>query len=102
MIMIMMVMMMMACRHIPNMTKSHHGGNKSVMIKVGMCQCPNPTIHDKVKLGPVGSDNLFNSMIQHIQIILVAHSAAIHHHHHHQRQNQHQQNLMSKLKKHLP
>ena len=27
-----------ACRHIPNMTKSHHGGNMSVMIKVGMCQ----------------------------------------------------------------
>ena len=78
------------------------------MIKVGMCQ--NPTIHDKVQLGPVAGDKLFNSMIQHIQINLVAHSAAIHHHqyhqHHnlHQRQNQHQQNLMSKLnkKKHLP
>ena len=43
---------------------------------------------------------------QHIQILLVAHSAAIHHnqyhqhHHHHQRHNHHQnqQNLMSKLK----
>ena len=34
----MMNMMMMACRHIPTMTKSHHGGNMSVMIKVGMCQ----------------------------------------------------------------
>ena len=28
-------------------------GNVSVMIKVGMCQCQNPTIHDKVQLGPV-------------------------------------------------
>ena len=51
---------MMACRHIPTMTKSHHGGNMSVMIKVGMCQCQNPTIHDKVQLGPVGSGKLFN------------------------------------------
>ena len=33
-------------------------GNMSVMIKVGMCQ--NPTIHDKVQLGPVGSGKLFN------------------------------------------
>ena len=36
---------MMACRHIPTMTKSHHGGEMSVMIKVGMCQCQIPTIH---------------------------------------------------------
>ena len=44
---------------------------------------------------------------QHIQILLVAHSAAIHHnqyhqhHHHHQRHNHHQnqQNFMNKLKK---
>ena len=35
-------------------------GNVSVMIKVGMCQCQNPTIHDKVQLGPVGSGKLFN------------------------------------------
>ena len=28
----------MACRHIPTMTKSHHGGEMSIMIKVGMCQ----------------------------------------------------------------
>ena len=56
----MMMVTMMACRHIPTMTKSHHGGNMSVMIKVGMCQCQNPTIHDKVQLGPVGSGKLFN------------------------------------------
>ena len=31
-------MMMMACRHIPTMTKSHHGGEMSEMIKVGICQ----------------------------------------------------------------
>ena len=28
----------MAYRHIPTMTKSHHGGEMSIMIKVGMCQ----------------------------------------------------------------
>ena len=54
------MMMMMVTQHIPTMTKSHHGGNMSVMIKVGMCQCQNPTIHDKVQLGPVGSGKLFN------------------------------------------
>ena len=32
----------------------------SVLIKVGMCQCQNPTIHNKVQLGPVGSGKLFN------------------------------------------
>ena len=45
-----MMMMMMAFRHIPTMTKSHHGGEMSVMIKVGMCQCQIPTIHDKFQL----------------------------------------------------
>ena len=30
---------------IPTMTKSHHGGKMSVMMKVGMCQCQKPTIH---------------------------------------------------------
>ena len=30
---------------IPTMTKSHHGGEMSVMMKVGMCQCQKPTIH---------------------------------------------------------
>ena len=58
--MMMMMMKKMACRHIPTMTKSRHGGEMSVMIKVGMCQCQNPTIHDKVQLGPVGSSKLFN------------------------------------------
>ena len=32
------LVMMMACRHISTMTISHHGGEMSVMIKVGMCQ----------------------------------------------------------------
>ena len=48
MVMMMIVMMMVACRHIPTMTKSHHGREISVMIKVGMCQCQIPTIHDKL------------------------------------------------------
>ena len=34
----MMNMMMMAYRHIPTMTNSHHGGFFSVMIMVGICQ----------------------------------------------------------------
>ena len=50
----------MVTQHIPTMTKSHHGGEMSIMIKVGMCHCQNPTIHDKVQLGPVGSGKLFN------------------------------------------
>ena len=41
------IMMMMACRHIATMIKSHHGGEMSVMIKVGMCQCHIPPIPDK-------------------------------------------------------
>ena len=49
MTMLAIVMLMMACRHIPTMTKSHHGGEMSVMIKVGMCQCQIPTIHDKLQ-----------------------------------------------------
>ena len=43
-------MMMMACQHIPTMTKSHHGGEMSIMIKVGMCQRQIPTTHDKLQL----------------------------------------------------
>ena len=39
----------MVTQHIPTMTKSHHGGEMSVMIKVGMCQCQIPTIHDKLQ-----------------------------------------------------
>ena len=42
------VVMMMVSQHVSTMTKSHHGGNMSVMIKVGMCQCQNPTMHDKL------------------------------------------------------
>ena len=61
MLLMLKAMKTVACRHIPTMTKSHHGGNMSVMIKVGMCHCQNPTIHDKVQLGPVGSGKLFNS-----------------------------------------
>ena len=44
MVMMMTMMMMMVTQHIPTMTKSHHGGEMSVMIKVGM-QCQKPTIH---------------------------------------------------------
>ena len=36
-------------------------GEMSVMIKVGMCQCQNPTIHDKLQLGPFGSGKLSNT-----------------------------------------
>ena len=39
-----------ACRHITTMTKSHQGVEMSLMIKVGMCQCQVPTIHDKLQL----------------------------------------------------
>ena len=35
----------MVTQHIPTMTKSHQGGELSVMMKVGMCQCQKPTIH---------------------------------------------------------
>ena len=31
-------LIMMVTQHIPTMTKSHHGGKMSVMIKVGICQ----------------------------------------------------------------
>ena len=51
----------MACRHIPTMTKSHHGGEMSVMIKVGMCQCQIPTIHDKLQLPTVIISEMFKS-----------------------------------------
>ena len=43
-------MMMTVTQHIPTMTKSHHGREMSVMIKVGMCQCQIPTIYDKLQL----------------------------------------------------
>ena len=43
------MIMIMACRHIPTMTKSHHDGEMSVMMKVGMCQCQIPTIHGKLR-----------------------------------------------------
>ena len=58
---IIIITIVMVTQHIPAMTKSHHGGNMSVMIKMGMCQCQNPTIHDKIQLGPVGSGKLFKS-----------------------------------------
>ena len=44
--MMMTMMMMMAYRHIPTMTNSHHGGFLSVMIMVGICQWQNPTIDE--------------------------------------------------------
>ena len=50
--MIMMVMMITVTQHIPTMTKSHHGGEVSVMMKVEMCQCQKPTIHhDELHFG---------------------------------------------------
>ena len=39
------IMIVMVTQHIPTMTKSHHGGEVSVMMKVGMCQCQKPTKH---------------------------------------------------------
>ena len=39
------IIIIMVTQHIPTMTKSHHGGELSVMMKVGMCQCQKPTIH---------------------------------------------------------
>ena len=39
---------------------------------VGMCQCQNPTIHDKVQLGPVGSGKMFNNAkTQHFNMIMI-------------------------------
>ena len=43
--MLAMVVMLMVTQHIPTMTKSHHGGEMSVMMKVGICQCQKSTIH---------------------------------------------------------
>ena len=37
-IIILIIIIIMVTQHIPTMTKSHHGGNMSVMIKVGICQ----------------------------------------------------------------
>ena len=53
MIMMMMMMMMMAFRQIPHMTKSHHGGNMSLIGEVGFCHRHIPTIdnYDEVGLG---------------------------------------------------
>ena len=39
-----MIVMMMVTQQIPTMTKTHHGGNLSVMNMVGICQWQNPTI----------------------------------------------------------
>ena len=38
MMIMMMVMMMMITQQIPTMTKTHHGGNLSVMNMVGICR----------------------------------------------------------------
>ena len=38
----------MVTQHIPTMTKSHHGGEMSVMMKVGICQCQKSNTHDKL------------------------------------------------------
>ena len=44
-VLIIIFLIVMVTQHIPTMTKSHHGGELSVMMKVGMCQCQKPTIH---------------------------------------------------------
>ena len=43
---ILFIIFIMAYRHIPTMTNSHHGGFLSVMIMVGICQWQNPTIDE--------------------------------------------------------
>ena len=51
---VMMMKMMMAFRQIPHMTKSHHGGNMSLIGEVGFCHRHIPTIDnydDEVGLG---------------------------------------------------
>ena len=38
-IIVITIIMMVTAQHIPTMTKSHHGGEMSVMMKVGISQC---------------------------------------------------------------
>ena len=40
-----LVIIIMVTQHITTMTKSHHGGEMSVRMKVGICQCQKSTIH---------------------------------------------------------
>ena len=52
--MMIMMMIMMAFRQIPTMTKSHHGGNMSLIGEVGFCHRHIPTIdnhNDEVGFG---------------------------------------------------
>ena len=54
MMIVVMVMMMMVTQQIPHMTKSHHGGNMSLIGEVGFCHRHIPTIDnydDEVGLG---------------------------------------------------
>ena len=44
-IIVTIITIIMVTQHIPTMTKSHHGEEMSVIMKVGMCQCQKPTIH---------------------------------------------------------
>ena len=49
-----MMMMMVVTQQIPHMTKSHHGGNMSLIGEVGFCHRHIPTIdnhNDEVRLG---------------------------------------------------
>ena len=49
------IMIVMAFRHIPTMTKTHHGGILSVMKLVGICRWQNPTIdNDDIEIGLEG------------------------------------------------
>ena len=45
MVSVKVMVMIRVTQHISTMTQSHHGGEMSVMMKVGMCQCQKPTIH---------------------------------------------------------
>ena len=50
----MMIMIILVTQQIPTMTKTHHGGNLSVMNMVGICRWQNPTIDnddDEVMFG---------------------------------------------------
>ena len=51
------VIIVMTFRHIPTMTKSHHGGNMSVMNMVEFCHWSIPTINDDYDDDEAGIQN---------------------------------------------
>ena len=65
MMMMSIIMIMMVTQQIPTMTKTHHGGNLSVMNMVGICRWQNPTIDnddDEVRLGVSWSTQTYESL----------------------------------------